>query len=331
MLVISARHVWCQLEPSSVSKLSAGGCEVGCESFPRRSRLLPIHTHVLSTLLFNVATWPQLTPKELAALSRPYAKALKVAAHCRAVVGHNESDHSVRVDLGMPTLDALIRQRRLAHLRRVALHSPDVLRALLQGVSGDPTLFPRVVAGDVAWMCGLLEMPAEPGVSLDFPACLEWASSMSRRAWANLVAKAVRASLDLDAWRLKHEVADPMDPPVPSHVCLMCSRVFGSIGALASHQNRVHALKNQLRLHVHGSSCLCCLWEFHTRERMLYHLKSSPGCAAYALALAPLSAESALALDFQSRAEQRGNLRAGLQPRQARVPAFRLLGPRPFV
>ena len=52
-----------------------------------------------------------------------------------------------------------------------------------------------------------------------------------------------------------------------------CTRVFASLAALRAHRQRVHGDRGGLRLRYSGSRCPHCASEFHTRLRLLTHLR----------------------------------------------------------
>merc|ERR1712014_562909 len=85
----------------------------------------------------------------------------------------------------------------------------------------------------------------------------------------------------------------------------MCTRAFRTKAALATHMYRSHGLKNQVRRLASTTHCLCCLVEFHSRERLVYHLAQAIKCSAWFNAnMAPMTPEAAEALDKASANEQ---------------------------
>ena len=71
--------------------------------------------------------------------------------------------------------------------------------------------------------------------------------------------------------------------------------------------------------------------EFHTRERLLYHVKKQEKCKNFYLRFqSPLSADESRLLDQQAASEQLANRKAGIQPRAAHRSAYRTPGPQPM-
>jgi len=113
------------------------------------------------------------------------------------------------------------------------------------------------------------------------------------------------------------------------HVCLECHAVFSSARALTNHRYAKHGFKRILRTHVISSSCSVCLGEFHSRDRLLFHLaRATCRCAAVLLDRGSLiSPEEAEELDGNERAANRKLFARGCQPTKAFLPHIRAEGP----
>ena len=93
---------------------------------------------------------------------------------------------------------------------------------------------------------------------------------------------------------------------------------------------RVHGIKHPLRCHIAGNFCLCCLKYFHTRNRVLHHLRH-PGkaCHQRLLALPPFitQAESD-ELDALENTRHKEARKAGQPEHSARLPCIIASGPK---
>ena len=70
--------------------------------------------------------------------------------------------------------------------------------------------------------------------------------------------------------------------------------------------------------------------QFHTRERLVSHLKAAKRCwETITTLLPPLPPAEVARLDAEASHTQRSNCRAGLPARKADLPAYRLPGPLP--
>lgn len=98
---------------------------------------------------------------------------------------------------------------------------------------------------------------------------------------------------------------------------------------LSWHRFHVHGLKHDVRRHVKGKFCECCLQWFHTRERVLTHLMaSSERCKTFYLALTvPLEDEEYERLEAISLEDVRYLSKAGHHRSYAPFPPVRLRGP----
>ena len=150
----------------------------------------------------------------------------------------------------------------------------------------------------------------------------------SRRKWAAKISRAVAADVALGACIENKASADSAGGN--DWMCLECDVVFSSRAAYESHRYRTHGFRNVLRYHISETWCPCCLMQFHTRERVIYHLKKSVRCQAHVLQCPALTPPEAEELDAQARIVQSGNLRKGLQPRHASHASHRIIGPLPM-
>ena len=116
-----------------------------------------------------------------------------------------------------------------------------------------------------------------------------------------------------------------------SHLeCPACGKLFLSTGDLRNHASRIHGVRHRARLYVDNDTCPACLTCFWSRERLVYHLKKAKFCLGLIVNnCSPMPQREANALDAQSAAVQRGNLRVGFSPRVAMRPAIRAAGPFP--
>ena len=116
---------------------------------------------------------------------------------------------------------------------------------------------------------------------------------------------------------------------IVSHPCKLCPRVLGSAAALGAHMCSQHGEKNELRRYVWGSTCPICLMHFHTRPRLLHHLKCrSKLCPVLLVShYPPMPIDETSALDAVDGEDIRVLRSLGHPPTFAAVPAFRAAGP----
>ena len=88
-----------------------------------------------------------------------------------------------------------------------------------------------------------------------------------------------------DLWRDRGLAARPGAPaavePPPAYACPECGARHLSAQRLAAHRFRIHQVRALARSFVTCTRCSECVKEFHTRERMVRHLRSdSKRCLA---------------------------------------------------
>ena len=141
----------------------------------------------------------------------------------------------------------------------------------------------------------------------------------------------------LEAWEDKRDqqmvdadagASDASDPYLP-FACLECEAVCFTARGLRSHRARVHAYRHPARLYASGSYCPSCVTQFHTRPRLLVHLKyTKVKCLRQLMALrTPLDNETVIELDRADERERQRLRRIGESQWRARIPSIRLSGP----
>ena len=118
---------------------------------------------------------------------------------------------------------------------------------------------------------------------------------------------------------------DTHPPPQPQWMCAVCPATFKSKTAKAVHERHKHAILAPERYYARGSSCLSCQHDYHSRARLVIHLRMVPKCmSAMPLIAEPLTTDEVLALDAADRPLARANRKAGLQTFFAHLPPFPL-------
>ena len=312
------------------SAITTHRSRLACQALSLASRALLLKSHVLSTLLFNSGTWPQLSPKQLRIGARPYHRAARLVATASLITtARDMSDREALRVCGMPSLGTLLRQQRLMYFRRLLVSAPDIVKNLVQATADIAGSFVENIMHDIQW---LGEMQSIVQLSFNGDAIDQVATmvlGITKAKWKRVVSSAVVASVQVHARSVDADPYCARGQEELAFACPECSRCFCNAAALASHRNRKHNIKNPIRRHIRSHVCVCCMQIFHSRERMVYHAGASMKCRQYLLSLAPLPVEEADDLDKQEAATQTENRRAGFLDRKAHAAAFRLQGPRP--
>ena len=193
------------------------------------------------------------------------------------------SDREVRVRLGVPSLDSLVRQRRLLYLSRVARSPNQTLFALIRarGPKGEFTTWLRPFFRDIEVLRRAREKELEsmPDPMSNFEAWWELAGKFPNE-WKELV----EAVLSPDDDTCRGDVGGCVDKPssssspsppggVCAFACEQCGFSFEDRRRLAVHSWSKHKQTSRIREYVgNESKCRICKVEFHTRDRLLKHL-----------------------------------------------------------
>jgi len=121
-------------------------------------------------------------------------------------------------------------------------------------------------------------------------------------------------------------------PVFKIHKCQICSKQENSYQQFSMHQFKAHGIKDDIRLYVGGgftpATCRVCLKHFHTRERILNHVKKSKVCRINAFFRGPVyTQKEAEELDASLQEENRNLQRAGFRRHVAKEPTFQVVGP----
>ena len=148
------------------------------------------------------------------------------------------------------------------------------------------------------------------------PVCFKWVTQYCKSPIANVISS-VEKNDNVPAG------------PLMTHKCNICDKSFMSVQQLSLHEFRVHGLKDQIYLCVPETHCTVCLREFHTRERILNHVKyRSYTCRYNLLIRGPvLSQDEADALDNAATSNNIKLQLSGFRRHYVSSPSFRLQGP----
>ena len=111
--------------------------------------------------------------------------------------------------------------------------------------------------------------------------------------------------------------------------CLVCHLQFASLQQLSLHMFMSHGMKSHIRLYIKTTYCSVCLKEFHSRERVLDHIRyRSAVCRANLMLRGPVLTEvEAATIDEESREEHRTLAHACRRRHHVHCPAIQLPGP----
>ena len=279
----------------------------GSPLIPRAVKLRLAYSLIFSRLFYGVETWAPSSIAPLRVLEAVQTRVARRIAECWVRAGaqptaasmddeaasgdrSSRSNESVRRELGMISVQAGLRRRRLLFLPRLHIHAPDSLRALIQSTPrGQPLPWVQLLLEDLravkafhAWK--LHELPAPETDARAWVAL----ASCHRGAWQQLVREATTEFRSALTCTRRHPVfAQPNcadDPAITGVVCYECPpearRVFSSQRAMRAHQAAAHAQRRGARNFIDNDGvCPGCGHCYGTRARAIVHATKVLACA----------------------------------------------------
>ena len=121
------------------------------------------------------------------------------------------------------------------------------------------------------------------------------------------------------------------EPSTVSLKCDVCQKSFDTVQKLNLHKFKAHNIKDPIYRYINGTHCIVCMREFHTRTRLINHVRyRSHVCRTNLLLGGPLISWSQVEeLDYEDQAFKRDLHSKGARAHHVVAPAFRLQGPIP--
>lgn len=218
----------------------------------------------------------------------------------------------------------MLRYFRMTLFARIVAKQPPHLGELIQHLGHLPKTWASSLLGDLRW---LSHGSFWGHTCIDDFSALHNAVADNPRGFSRRLKAYCREPFA----NLMHEVPKR---PCLQHLnggitCDLCGTWFSSLQQLRLHEFKAHSRRNHLRLHICTTHCSVCLKEFHTRERVLNHVKyRSAVCRANLILRGPLLAEAeAAAIDEAEKKSNRELACAGKRRHHACLPALQLQGP----
>ena len=244
----------------------------GNSLFPLQERWSLLRSLVFSRLFFNahIRVWSLAA---LRVLNASYMRCLRrLVDQCR--YGPSASDLEVRLKLKAPSVDCVLRCKRLVYFGRVVRQGPTELHSLLAPCPPLPRLpWVQLVLEDLQclWrmsaLCSGLPDPSEsfaPWVQFIAESPARWSHSVNCIFF-------VESVCDLGT-----PVLPPTSSPIASFKCDLCNCAFASDRALRSHRRAKHGTRVSQRLYcLADGTCQVCGTRYRSRLRLLAHLCDS--------------------------------------------------------
>ena len=290
-----------------------------------------LEPYLWSKLFLNSGTWGRLTAPQLRKLNGSYLRALSAAAAVRYVAGEPSIPlWRVHDITGQPPIGVWLTVRRMRYLQRVIACAPAPLRWLLDA----DRAWIQLVTEDLTLLHGAMRQLE----SLPPPA-------EGLRPWLLLIQAHPGPWREMLRLYVRREVAKAAEPPQDQgHAgparrgadgewsCYECGAAFDTRRAMACHARRAHGVRPPHVQAVHGTACLACLREFHTRVRLTAHLAvgSTACCDAVLDNVEPPEPGARAQADAEERARAAAYRAAPGRHHPCHKPMVRLSGPLPW-
>ena len=190
---------------------------------------------------------------------------------------------------------------RLRYVKRLLQYCPQALWMCLMAAKDAPTSWIAACSQSFAWFRQFYPRPFGPA---DSDSLFEWIPFVAidqrwkgrLRAAARACKRHRRAVAEHNIWQKKFDrcfverggilpVAQTM--PTETWSCDTCSKTFASRKALATHAGRVHGYRRLEKFFAVDDLCNACGKMYHSRQRLVEHLKFVPSCLAILQACFP--------------------------------------------
>eukprot|EP00929_Paragymnodinium_shiwhaense_P092942 TRINITY_DN52996_c0_g1_i6.p1 TRINITY_DN52996_c0_g1~~TRINITY_DN52996_c0_g1_i6.p1 ORF type:complete len:519 (-),score=95.64 TRINITY_DN52996_c0_g1_i6:224-1780(-) len=213
------------------------------------------------------------------------------------------SDHDMRIIYGYPSLDTVLRLRRLAFLPALLKRAPSSLKGLMQDSHRRQGIWSKLLKADMEWL-GEHRGEEGPGSRLQIQdlEAVEKFIMEREEEWRRMLNKVYQDDIEGLVY-LGLEVQDqPGDAEVLT--CSICGQEAKNARALALHKKKKHGRRTMAQLHADGKQCSWCQTLYSAREGLLRHLRGGYSRKGVASCLAQLQLWGAEQLDEDELARQ---------------------------
>ena len=231
---------------------------------------------------------------------------------------------------------------RLRYFRRLLQYCPTALWTCLVAAKDAQTSWLAACSGSFAWFRQFYHRPFGPSES---ESVLDWIPyvAMDTR-WKGRVRAATRACkrfrqavAEHHLWQKRFDRAFlagggilPQSESLQHETwaCDQCPKTFASKKALATHSGRVHGYRRIVKFYAVDDLCNACGKKYHSRQRLVEHLKFVPSCLSVLQACFPaLDDATVQELDQLDHAHTLNMRQQGWWATKALEPVSRLQGP----
>ena len=305
-----------------------------------RRKAMVVRSALYAKGFFHCGTWRRLRVAEGRRIHGSVMSIWRSLLMLDSPLSEHRNDDSILQQLEvLPPLSFVVHMR-LVLFYRLLRKPPSQLWLVLCNVSSHPESWLATVLGNLNALAEVFPKWEEmKGCGLS-----EWVQLIIGvgKSWKKMVLQALShpAVLNVSFWyihELKHaslvtEQSNIAAPIQSRFYCSVCDCSCKTVQGLSWHMFDKHGRKSDLRNYIPGTYCPACLYQFHSRERVIRHAtRSSPRChRVIMLTLARLTKEEVDSLDAASLEVSRSLASKGFRREFASKPPVKMFGPLVF-
>ena len=259
-----------------------------CKDIPLPKRAALFRSHVLSSLLAGVGSWPRLGICDWKLFSRGVFSLYRQLLGLRADGKWNYTADQLLAMSGLPSPQCMLHVERLRFLSQLVRHGPDELWALVgqfgsyQDALRDAGAWLLSAVGDTVCL-GPIDQDWNSWSRLLLQSPGKWKGVLKRaEAWHGEAAR-LRALFDevvRIAWQ-PNRLPSPSPLAGLEHGCLLCGLAFATRQQWGAHAHKLHGYRNTATQYAKGRVCRACGSQYTTQTRLRSHLLSSARCLQF--------------------------------------------------
>ena len=250
----------------------------GNPRLPLHVRVTLFRSLVLSRLLHNCGAWPVLQKGEARAWQGGVLRLYKLLLTGKAGThdAHNTAQ-GICTGATLPSPAQLLHLERLRLLYQLATRHCQPVLAILEAGLGSERCWLSAVNQGVQWLASVCpKFIPQPWATHPSPdEVLTWIRATGAK-FLHAIQKGWGRACEQPPAQVT--LLLPQPPPCPPAACPLCTFVAKNRTGLCGHLSHHHSLRSVTRRLVRGTKCPECCREFHTRQRILTHLRKQRLC-----------------------------------------------------
>lgn len=235
------------------------------------------------------------------------------------------SNDSLLDKYSLPSPGTLIRVSRLTLLSRIYIKKPSCILVLFKKLlsQNNPSGWTGEIISDFRWL--LLGKAIDGAETVND--CLSFLEDRPKDFGRIVKKYSHQKFANLDAYQAEPSLHAPVMELCP---CITCGKTFPNKQTLSLHMFKVHNQKDPCRLYLPKGTLHCpvCLVFFHSRERVLNHVRyRSQICRSNLVYMPKMTENEADEIDHELACANRELIHQGKRRHTADRPAIQMAGP----